>query len=390
MKKNVGIFPDPYDMNPWNVQNNPILRIWAESIEKNGWNVIGLSLYDILHPGTLRLKNINILHIHWTDGIVSHFGKMMGVGPFAEIPLNILKKPIFRYFWSNIYDFLLLHRLSPQVKKWLGEMCTVNIPIVLQIHDLTSHHNSANPTLSYYDIMIKKRLYELSEGIATQEESSITYIFEYYNHKKPYVITSLGDYSAFHGSLKKKDEARISLNIKNKRQILSYIGTARPNRNPVNVINSFLTNSSDDDLLIIAGQRMNKYLKIGTNPRVHIISKVIPNSLFRDIICASDFVINDAKEYLTSGILRTAMSYHVPVIAYPYGAAIDMVKGAAIYIDDSDDGINDAIKKALEIDNIMYREMVNQAIIRNNERQWEDTGVIITRLYNDIVLKENY
>ena len=388
MNKIVGIFPDPYDADPWGSKYNPILRAWSQSIENNGWTVIGLSLYDILHPETLFLKNLDILHIHWTEGITMHFGKILGIGPFAEVPLNFMKLPIFHSTWNKIYDFLLDRTLSPLVRNWLDEISSINTPIVLQIHDLTSHNLSANRVLSFFDILIKKRLYALSEGIATQEESSIRYIFDYYKTEKPYVITSLGDYSPFHGSLKNKDDARLSLDIKNKQRIFSYIGTARPNRNPQKIIRTFLQFCSYDDLLIIAGQRMNKYVSIEENPRIHVTSKVISNPAFRDIICASDFIINDAKEYLTSAVLRTAMSYHIPVIAYPYGAAIDMVKGAAIFIDDSEYGIDNAIKEALNIDNNSYHDMVNQAIIRNNERRWADTGLIITGLYNDLVLKK--
>ena len=190
----------------------------------------------------------------------------------------------------------------------------------------------------------------------------------------------LGDYADFHGEKIGKKEARENLGLKDCNNIISYIGTVRKNRNPSETVDSFLKIADRNDVLIVAGLGTGKYVK---NKRENIIiyDGLIPNKQFRDIFCASDFIINDGRKYMTSAIVRTAMSYGVPVIVRHYGASIDMAKDASIIIEENDDGLTKAIQQAITINSEEYDKMRREAESRNAERIWGQYGKAFNELY---------
>jgi len=119
--------------------------------------------------------------------------------------------------------------------------------------------------------------------------------------------------------------------------------------------------------------------------KIIIFDELLPNELLRNIFCASDYVINDAYEYMTSAVVRTAISYRVPVIVRKYGASIDMAKDAMIFIEDKIDGLENAIKYALNLDDVHYNMLVKAAESRNEERPWSQYGKTFDDLYSTLI-----
>jgi glycosyltransferase involved in cell wall biosynthesis len=129
---------------------------------------------------------------------------------------------------------------------------------------------------------------------------------------------------------------------------------------------------------------MDQYADQSRDPRIVTYTGLLSNEKIRDVICASDFIVNDAQKYMTSAIIRTALSYHTPVIVNPYGAAEDMARGAAIFIQEDDDPVDDAIREALTMDTEEYMSLVRSAKERNAERTWDQTGNNLVRFYEKI------
>ena len=136
---------------------------------------------------------------------------------------------------------------------------------------------------------------------------------------------------------------------------------------------------------MIAGQAVARFVKLGRDPRIRVLSGLLPDATLRDVFCASDFVINHAQRYLTSAVVRAAISYGVPVITYPYGTSLDMARGAAIFIDEESGGLDRALQRALAVSPSEYEALAQAARERNVERTWEQAGMACADLYNRLI-----
>ncbi len=384
MTKRVFIYPNPSAQDYWSQNCNPQVRVQSEALEECGWEVFGLELKDLAKPQNLSILQKDVLLIHWTENITQHFIKPT-TRIFRPFYINGKCVNLNELIPASITFPIILHF----VNQWLEQVKKTRSSVFFQVHELWSHGYSVNSLSRRIDDYLKRAIYSLAEAVLTQERSSIQEIFNYYNLKKPLAVTPLGDYSQFHGERCSQNEAKKALYLQNRGKILSYIGTARRNRNPSKAIESFLRVGGPDDLLIIAGQWTGRFSYDIPDPRIKVFSGLIPSLQLRDIFCVSDFVINDAKNYLTSGIVRTAMGFQIPVIAYHYGATIDMAKGAAIFIEDGENALDNALNNALHIDIDTYKRMKQAAKERNAERVWSQYGVEFTKMYDSLITKIN-
>ncbi len=375
MNKTVAVFPNPYLKDRWSAVMHPLLSTWASSLKEAGWNVLGFNAVDLFNTELVKNISSDAIIIHWSETLTTFFinqhssGKLLTSALSGFIPLTIRKK-----LADKINPLIMLN-----IDKWFDNLSKLNIKVFNQVHELKSH-SFTEPGLAECDDYLKKKIFELSCAFLTQEESSVPLIRKFYNSEKHYSITYLGDYTKFHGEIIPKNEARDKLGIKQDARFISYIGTARKNRNPKEVINCYKKSSAGNGYLIVAGMGVGKYVT-EKNEKIIVIDELIPNDKLRDIFCASDFVINDAKEYMTSAVIRTSISYQIPVIARKYGASIDMAKNAVIYIEDTDDGLEKAIRNAFTMNDIDYNNLVEEAKLRNAERPWNQYGKAFDELF---------
>lgn len=378
MTKTVAVFPNPYLKDQWSTVMHPLLSTWAGSLKEAGWNVIGLNAEDLFNTELVNNIGPDAIIIHWTETLTTFF---INQNPLGKILTSLV---------SKIIPFALRKKLAngitPSVKSmidvWCNKLSNYNIKVIFQVHELISH-SFTEPGLAECDTYLKKKIFDLSSAFLTQEESSAPLIKNYYTSEKPYAITYLGDYTKFHGDIIPKSEAREILSLNKNSRIISYIGTARKNRNPSEVVQCFVKVAKDSDCLIVAGMGVGKYVSV-KNDKIKIYDELLPNEKLRTIFSASDYVINDAHEYMTSAVVRTAISYHVPVIVRKYGASIDMAKDSVIYIEDEKDGLENAIKYALNLVDIPYNILVKTAESRNEERPWSQYGKAFDELFSSL------
>lgn len=396
MKYRVGMSPTFSDTK-WEREGNPHLKFLEDSIKENGWDVIPISNNDLSDPRLLIEKKVDILYLHWPFALFN----------YEKYEKQFLRGKIHSY-WAILNHLLAvtIPALSPLIEKVLNwylynpfllktiekEACLdisflvngikkIGIPVVWEQHDLYSHHYSKDLFMSKIDRFLHNELYITSDAIVVHEYSCLKPVFDWYGKEKKYAVAYLGPFN--YGESKPKKQARQDINITSKGKIISYIGTARPNRNPNKSVQAFIQTAGPDDLMIIAGMGVGDYMPPDKDYRILTYDGFIDASKIRDIFCASDFVINDAEEYLTSAVIRTAMTYGIPVIAQPFGSTLDMAKDAVIFIKKQD--LAGAIKTALSLKGKCYEHMTKAAFQRDAERQWSQNGFNLTKLFMQLI-----
>lgn len=357
MTRQVGMFPGISADSP----DHPLLSLITQSIVAQGWAVASMTAAQIIAPSTFAATKLSLLHLHWP----SAFFYFTRPGLDRVFPIN----------------HLLARKATARIDRWAEQMRSIKLPLVWEVHDLVSHHWLDKGPFADVDRHLHRTVYALSSAIIVHEASCLPPIFAFYGSAKPYAVAHLGDYASIHGAPRNKGEARALLGIDSTGKVLAYVGTARRNRNPRATIAAFRQVAGPDDRLIVAGRVVGRFTGNVHDNRIIIFDGPQPNERIRDIFCAADFVVNDAQRYLTSAVLRTAMSYGVPVIAYPYGSALDMASGAAIFVDEQPDGLRRALHDALTVSPADYQIMVQHAQANNRARQWPDFGAVCTDLY---------
>ena len=376
MSKTVAVFPNPYLKDEWSTVMHPLLSTWAGSLKQAGWNVIGLNAEDLFNTELVKNMGSDAIIIHWSETLTTFFINRHPSGRILTSRLSrIIPQSIRKKIADNITDSVKI-----MIDNWSNKLSDSKIKIFNQIHELVSHSFN-EPGLAECDAYLKKIIFNLSSAFLTQEESSVPIINNFFSSEKQYAITYLGDYTKFHGDRISKYEARELLSLNRDAKIISYIGTARKNRNPADVVKCFKNIAKENDCLIIAGMGVSKYV-FNKSENIKIYDELLPNELLRNIFCASDYVVNDAQEYMTSAVVRTAISYHVPVIVRKYGASIDMAKDAVIFIEEKNYGLENAIKYALNLEDEKYQKLVTATGLRNDERSWEQYGKAFDELFS--------
>jgi glycosyltransferase involved in cell wall biosynthesis len=343
------------------------LRSWADAIASEGYEIIGLSLDELIDCRRLLDRDIKILHLHWPESILSRF---LGLAFYDRKKL--------------LLDYLLI---KWRLHVWLRKVERLGIPVVVQIHELVSHQYHGNTLLKRLDSYFRRKIYNLSRAALTQEYSSLPCIEAFYG-KKPFGVTFLGDYKEFHGPPVARSAARAFLKIPLEPKLFVYLGTARPNRNPKRIIELFNRLDQENAILVVAGMHDESYRSLGTSAKIRFLTGMLDNDAIRNILSAADFLVNDADEYLTSAVLRCSMSYGVPAIAYRYGASIDMVAGAVIDIDRTPGGLDRSIATALQMEEAAWAWLHEQALQRDRERAWQQCGPECHRIYTAILSLE--
>lgn len=353
----------------------------AKHIQDSSWEVLGLDREHALNPHELKAAGVSVLHIHWPIYLYKipqraprvldrwlRIARRVGAESIGIAPVRL---------WQTYIGL----RMKSSVSNWSNALAQSGIKLVWEIHDLCTHRLIGDPIAHRFDYWLHRTIFNTASGIIIHEESSKGPVEESYGKLDVYSVAPLGDYKQIHGEQISKEEARLRLGLKDRCTIFAYIGTARKNRNPSKTIEGFREIARVNDHLIIAGSGMRNYIQAPSDDAITVIDGLIENGKLRDIICAADYIVNDAKQYLTSAVIRAAISYAIPVIAYPFGTAIDMAQGALIPIDDAKDGIAGALKVASSIDNTSYANMREYAAIRNQERTWDRMAQACVDLY---------
>lgn len=372
----------------WERGGNPHLHFLVEAIRARGYICRGVTFDQLFEPRRLRESGIDILHVHWpgemSDFISNHKILPNPSNRWLARKTNKLVKLLLDLLSVSGFACLVKAILTHRVDSWGRRLREVGIPLVWQIHDIRSHHLTGQSMASLVDDRVHAVLFGLASGVIVHERSCLPFVEDSLGIPRLSAVCRLGSYRSTYGEKISKAEARRRLGVAPHNKVVAYIGSARANRNPRGVDQVMAGMQRDDVTLIVAGAGVGEYIGQARSARV-VLDGYVQSSQLRDVICAADFVVNDGARYLTSAVIRSALSYGVPVIAYRYGAAIDMADGATVWIDEGSGGLEAAIANALSTTEEEWARLSRAAVARDAERNWDGAGVGCDGLYRTIL-----
>jgi hypothetical protein len=244
------------------------------------------------------------------------------------------------------------------------------VPVIYQVHDLESNWLPQTPVVRRVDQAIKRALLQSADAWVVHESSALAPI-EDFSGLRPRLFArcQLGNYAKFHGAPVPRDQARARLGIPLGGCVFLWSGYCNERRDPRHVLRAFQRVAGPGARLLISGMNAGEFLAGSSHgDRVHIFDRLITNETYRDLVCASDWIVMDADKHLTSAVVRTALSYHRPVLCRPFGSQRDMAQDAAIWLD----GLSPdrALERAQAMPAAEYERMTAAASARDSERTW--------------------
>ena len=359
----IGMCPDPFLETEWLTQANPNLIWQANEIVKSGGEIIPISARQVRNPQVLKSLKLDVMHLHWPAAAFNYYVRRWQVQ--KVLPRQAVE------LWARI-----------QLAAWERNMQKAAIPMVWEVHDLLSHHAVEYNYLA--DVLLHQAFFRQSSALILHGEHCYPVIRNFFEADKPYSVAALGSYRPLYGVPIEREEARARLGISCSGRIFAYLGSARPLRNPQTAAKLFIEHASQDDLLLVAGNGLDRYVSENMDQRIKVFHGLLPAGQFHQVLCAADFVINDAPHYLTSAVIRVAMSYGRPVIAYPFGSAPDMAEGAALWLDDSPDALARCFREADKMDEPTWERMSDAALAHERTLTWEKVGAACMALYRQV------
>jgi glycosyltransferase involved in cell wall biosynthesis len=364
----VTFFPSPFQNDAWGKKGNPHLLELNRELSRAGLITAGLDKLPSARPSS---RFFEVLYLHWTEAISNEL-----------ISRNVLTYRI-------LYHLGAARALRKLVRKHCSALFCNFDALVFHLHEFSSHDAIAGSLFATVDDEVKRAAVQHASGIAVAE-LGISSVLPVDLQKPAEVWAPLGDYSTFHGAPLLKQEARKRLfETSVAGTVFAYVGTARNNRNASDTVDAFqkLRRIYPDARLVIAG--MNHFSFIANSVAglegVTLLDGLLERETIRDVICAADFIVQDGAQYLTSAVVRTAISYSCPVIAYDFGCTSSMARGCLIPIESN---LLSSMLRAVEIDLAEVSEMQTQARLRNAERSWIVAGQNLSGFFRQLPITE--
>ncbi len=346
------MFPEPEGDSQWLKSGNGFFRQFNGMLRARGHTVTGLSVPALLQPATLQ---VDIVHVNWTELLARqlYFNQRW-------IRLTARAAPGIGRAAAALLRTAVRRRLQPLFRLH---------PVVYQVHDLSSNWLKP-PAAHRLDRAVKAVLLSGADGWVVHEDSCLPEI----DCPPPSAIATcrLGSFDLFHGPAITRIEARRSLGLPEARgRVFAYAGLSSPRRNPRDLVAAFAQLPADHHLLI-ASSNARDFLPAELPANVRLFTGFLENAFLRDLFCAADWLVMPGRNYLTSAVVRTALSYHCPIICVRFGSQIDMAREAALWLDDADEhSLRIQLAAAATLPEPALDRFRRAAAQRHTERTWE-------------------
>lgn len=337
-------------------KGNPYQRLLANSLSKEGVEVIFISTFSLL--GLFKkLKNNwkpDALHIHW---------------PHKYIMSNNL---IFSIIKSILFLIGLLILKFYRVK------------LIWTVHNLISHESEFKNVELFFTNLLAK----LCDKVIVHSESASNEVNKFYKIKKSKIkIIFHGNYIGQYENSISKEKARKILGIDLKNFIFLSFGQIRKYKGLPNLVESFIQLSSIHKFLLIVGKpsslKIKKYLekRCARNVNIRFIPEFIKDKKIQIYMNSADVIALPYKSILTSGAIILAMSFKRPIIAPRIGCIKDTLdnEGSFLYDPNKKNGLLEAMEKALNLDKKVVDEMGKHNYRLIKKIKWSD---IAKKTYN--------
>lgn len=168
-----------------------------------------------------------------------------------------------------------------------------------------------------------------------------------------------GSYVGVYDNSISGEEARERLDLRDDERVFLFIGSIRPYKQVLSLVDAFGRADVDDGRLLIAGKPWNETVRaevesaIADDDRIDARLDVIPEDEFQVYFNTADAVVLPFRErVLTSGSVVLAMSFGTPVVVPRVGCLPETVPddGGVLYDPAEEDALRAAIETAAESD----------------------------------------
>ncbi len=349
----IGMFPEPEAVSSSNRAgaSHNLFRQFNSMLRARGCEVTGLTPAKLLRPADLA---VDIVHLNWTELLARELY-------FGQRWLRLTARAANRLGRST--DALLRAAVRRQLRPLFQHR-----PVIYHVHDLSS--NWLQPRAAHQlDRAIKAVFLAEAHGWVVNEDSCLAEI----DCPPPANIATcrLGGFDLFHGAAIPRTEARASLGLPTSGGVFVYAGYSSARRNPRELVAAFAQLPAGHHLLI-ASKNARDFLPAELPANVHLFTDFLENEFLRTLFCAADWVVMPGRHYLTSAVVRTALSYGCPVICARFGSQIDMARDAALWLDHGDENsLPSQLSAAASMPESELDRFRAAAAQRHAERTWE-------------------
>jgi glycosyltransferase involved in cell wall biosynthesis len=328
-----------------------LFRQFNSMLRARGCRITGLCAADLLQPSRL---DVDIVHVNWTELLARELYYGQRWFRITARAARLIGGPA---------DTLLRAAAQRRLDRLFRDR-----QVIYHVHDLSS--NWLQPRAAHrLDLAIKGIVLARAHGWVVNEDSCLGEI----DCPPPAAVATcrLGGFDVFHGAAIPRAEARAELNLPACGRVFIYAGYSSSRRNPRELVDAFGQLPAGHHLLI-ASSNARDFLPAELPANVRLFTGFLENEFLRTLFCAADWVVMPGRHYLTSAVVRTAISYSCPVICARFGSQIDMARDAALWLDDASPRAlsvqltTAANLPAAELDR--YRAAAAQ---RHAERTWE-------------------
>ncbi|MBM9594008.1 glycosyltransferase [Roseitranquillus sediminis] len=314
----VAVFPD------WR-RDNPYQRLLAEALAPLGVEMVFPAGYRRglpLSRAVLPQPRPDLLHLHWPSAY------LRSRHPAARAA----------YCMRTLMDLSLVRRAG--------------IPVVWTVHNLVSH-DTPTPRLERW---FSARLAALADGLIVHSEAARAEVTGQLGAAEEKVtVIPHGSFRPAYGELPSRAEARAALGIEVERPLVLFFGMIRPYKGVPNLLRAWsgLKGRRGDALLLVVGLAQDpkhsaeiEALAAQTD-NIRLDLRFVEDAEVPVLMAATDLLVLPFGQSLTSGTVRLARDYNVPVVVPRVPSATDAV-GAILAENTGPEALGDSILRGLQ------------------------------------------
>lgn len=326
--------------------------------------------HQIIDANELLSKKIslqdkeNVLFINWLDTLYFELlSRKIAIIFSLVLPNSILIKI------ADYYNKKLIKLFEFYYKE--------DVKVIFYFHDKESF--SRITLYQLIDKKLRKYLYNSCHQVLFCERSAQDEIEKDYGYRRNFQISCLGSYKDCFGDLLKKNEIKNKFGIPLDSLVVVSIGTIRKNRNNQDIID-FINGA--ESVFYLGGGLGHQNIR---KKNIYSISGYLSNERVLEFLSCADYVLHSGREYLTSSVVRVAVTYNIPVIAERYGSTIDMCGGTLQELPRHKQGFENFFAELPRTNSPEYAKLVEELKIKNSERNWEIAADGLINAYKKIL-----
>lgn len=289
-------------------------------------------------------------------GVETKLGEGLSFFPFLRPVIHNWKPDIVHTMWTNIF-FLSDSKLETLVKliSFIIEVLIVKslgIKIVWTVHNKYNHEKKHLK----FDILSRIFLSRICNFIEVKCECAKNEIIKLYriNSESKINIVPHGNYIGIYPNKMGRDEFRNQLGFHSDDFVFLYVGSIRPYKGVIKLIEEFSKLTHPKAKLLIAGSPRDAQMRNGIwdkckrRENIRTAFEFIPDNELSVYMNAADLVVLPYQDILTSSAVILAMSFSKPVIAPAMGCIPEVLddKGSFLYNPTEKEGLLKAMKQA--------------------------------------------